>query len=107
MTGPSLAIRIQPAQSRQRRDRMGRSAPSPSVKLTKVSCAPSRRSDFLLEQWERPRDNRRQGRQSMGKYSVSRIDIRADNLLISADPDVRGQADYETSRMQITRFGVT
>jgi hypothetical protein len=43
----------------------------------------------------------------MGKYSVSRIDIRADNLLISADPDVRGQADYETSRMQITRFGVT
>jgi len=63
--------------------------------------------DFLLEQWERPRDDRRQGRQSVGEYSVSRIDIRADDLLISADPDVRGQADYETSRMQITRFGVT
>jgi hypothetical protein len=30
-----------------------------------------------------------------------------DNALISADPDIRGQADHETSRMQITRFGVT
>ena len=44
MTGPSLTIQIQPAQSRQLRDRNGRSAPSPSGKLTKVSCAPSRRS---------------------------------------------------------------
>src|ERR1700749_3366942 len=37
--------------------------------------------DFLLEQWERPRDDRRQGRQSVGEYSVSRIDIRADDLV--------------------------
>ena len=38
------------------------------------------RSDFLPEQWKRPHDERRQGRESVSEYSNSYIDMRADEV---------------------------
>jgi hypothetical protein len=43
----------------------------------------------------------------VSEYSSPCIDMRADDVLISADPDVREQTDRTISRTQITPFGVT
>ena len=47
------------------------------------------RSDFLPAQWIRLHGHHPQGRESMRDYSSPCIDMRHDNALISADPDVR------------------
>ena len=66
--------------------------------------APSRRSDFFLpEHWERPHGDRPQGRENMIEYSVSCINIRANDLLMSAEPDVGsrvrpGMAAFRSAR---------
>jgi hypothetical protein len=44
------------------------------------------RSDSLLERWKILHGDRRQGRESVSEYSSSCIGMRADEVLISADP---------------------
>jgi len=48
-----------------------------------------RRSDSLPQRWERPHCDRQKGRESLSEYSGTCMDIRAGNLLISADGYVR------------------
>ena len=71
-----------PDRHHDQHDKASRS-PSPAGRVAQ-EMRTTLRSDFLLEQWEKPDDDRPQGRESVSEYSVSCIDIRADDLLISA-----------------------
>ena len=61
--------------------------------------APSRRSDFLLERSKMLYGDYRPGRDSVSEYSTSCIDIRADELLISAEEG--GQAAARAGRKDL------
>jgi hypothetical protein len=94
ISAPPPARQHEPAVNRAERStpRTGRSGCSHTRRRDHRTPAPNR-SDFLPEGWKILYGDRRQGRGSVSEYSSIRIDIRADEVLISACQRVAAAAD--------------